>query len=452
MLESLFDIPSTVEEAADDEECCQWITDLFGDFEKGQQDEKEEGRNFATETEDCSLDSSVTLSPIPFKTWKTATSHEGTKRVANHLEVFKNPPPFPHGGPPPPEQIIIYPQKKFSSSLQPKTPYNNAFGTVRDNYRHSLQGLSWRVTPDASTKNNNPANNSSQDPSLPRNHGGGYLLYPNGFSADFTSGNCFRKRTPSPPQSSRSFWRGSEYQNGTLHHHSYATFHIATTTSSQMPQKMTPPKSRSTEEYKTLSLSNCPSKAAAAAVVKSKLPNVETLCPFAEAARKYIDYRLRQLMHLASNNNGNKEDVSPLYILPPSPSPHIHIINKNDVILGRGCGINGIEGNQQYRRLIQSQQPLYRKASRKEKPRIARCLVEFIRIEIGGRFLKKDPTSGLYWDVGDAKAELKTGQALREGFSGLVHPSSAKRRRSSTAVLHCEQSNHPSKRVPHGFY
>jgi hypothetical protein len=441
MLESLFNIPSTVEEAADDEECCQWITDLFGDIENGQQDENDKGGNFAAETENCSLDSSITLSPIPYKDWTPAISQEGTKRVTHHQELFKNPPPFPHAGPPPPEKIIIFPQKKFFSTPQPKTPHYNAMGTVHDNYRHSLQSWSWRVTPDALAKNNNPVNVPSKDSSLPKNHGGGYFIYPNTFPAEYPSGNCFPKRTSSPPQTVSSFWRASEYKIGSHYHYNYATSQIATNHLFQS----------GTDEYKTLPHSNWPSKAVAA-VVKNDLPNVERLCPYGAAARKYIDYRLRQLMDLASKNKGNKEDVSPLYILPPSPSPHINMITKNDVILGRGCGINGIEGNQQYRRLIQSQQPLYRKASRKEKPRIARCLVEFIRIEIGGRFLKKDPTSGLYWDVGDAKAELKTGQALREGFSGLIHPSSAKRRRSSTMVLDGVQLNCPSKRGLHSLH
>lgn len=138
-----------------------------------------------------------------------------------------------------------------------------------------------------------------------------------------------------------------------------------------------------------------------------------------ERAHQYIEFRLRELMM--------PSESSRIHRVPPSPYPNIREPTNADVIMGRGCGINAIAGNQNFRRLIQSQQPNYRLISRKEKPVFARCLVEFIRWHLGGRFLKYDPVTRLYSEVGDEKAELKTGQALRE-------QSSARRRRTSSAV------------------
>jgi hypothetical protein len=138
-----------------------------------------------------------------------------------------------------------------------------------------------------------------------------------------------------------------------------------------------------------------------------------------ERAKQYIESRLRELM--------KSPEFSRIYRVPPSPYPNIREPTDNDVIMGRGLRINAIAGNQKFRRIIQSQQPKYRSINRKEKPVFARCLVEFIRWHLRGRFLNYDPVTKMYSEVGDEKAELKTGQALRE-------QSNARRRRSSSAV------------------
>lgn len=144
-----------------------------------------------------------------------------------------------------------------------------------------------------------------------------------------------------------------------------------------------------------------------------------------ERAKQYIEFRLRQLM--------KPSGVSRIYRVPPSPHPSIREPTDNDV-MGRGLRINAIAGNQKFRRLIQSQQPKYRSISRKEKPVFARCLVEFIRY-LGGRFLNYDPVTKLYSEVGDEKAESKTGQALRE-------QSNPRRRRSSAAAVAASSMEH----------
>lgn len=55
----------------------------------------------------------------------------------------------------------------------------------------------------------------------------------------------------------------------------------------------------------------------------------------------------------------------------------------------------------------------YYQCKRLEKPVIALEIVQAVRAS-GGRFLKKNESTGLYDDVGDRKAREKTSQALRE--------------------------------------
>lgn len=90
-------------------------------------------------------------------------------------------------------------------------------------------------------------------------------------------------------------------------------------------------------------------------------------------------------------------------------------IHDDDVLCGRGGGTNSQIGNRRYRQLVQDSQPTYLKAKRKDKPLMAKQLVRVIR-ERGGRFLKRDDITGKYFDIGNKKAEAKTGQALREGL------------------------------------
>ena len=55
----------------------------------------------------------------------------------------------------------------------------------------------------------------------------------------------------------------------------------------------------------------------------------------------------------------------------------------------------------------------YLKARKNDKPAISRSIVKAIR-RAGGRFLKKDEKSGLYYEIGDDAAREKTSQALRQ--------------------------------------
>lgn len=91
--------------------------------------------------------------------------------------------------------------------------------------------------------------------------------------------------------------------------------------------------------------------------------------------------------------------------------------NENDVLCGRGGRINSHVGNRQFREVIQSRKKEYLAPTTKklEKAHIAAAIINDIRsMQPPGRFLKEDGKSGMWFDIGDAKAIKKTGQALRE--------------------------------------
>uniref|UniRef100_A0A7S3P1B1 DUF6824 domain-containing protein n=1 Tax=Amphora coffeiformis TaxID=265554 RepID=A0A7S3P1B1_9STRA len=114
-------------------------------------------------------------------------------------------------------------------------------------------------------------------------------------------------------------------------------------------------------------------------------------------------------------------------VTPPSDQPIVESlaeVNTHDVLCGRGGGTNSQIGNRRFRKLVQEFQPTYLLARRKEKPLLARTIVLIIR-KRGGRFLKKDEDSGELFEVGDAKAEAKTSQALREGLDVRATKSAA---------------------------
>jgi hypothetical protein len=103
---------------------------------------------------------------------------------------------------------------------------------------------------------------------------------------------------------------------------------------------------------------------------------------------EWADYRLRDIAH-----------------------PH-----PNDVLCGRGGGSNNHPGNEAFRVLVNEVKLPYVNCPKREKPLIARRIVEAVRNQSPpGRFLQKDAKSGMWNDIGDGKAREKTSQALREG-------------------------------------
>lgn len=120
---------------------------------------------------------------------------------------------------------------------------------------------------------------------------------------------------------------------------------------------------------------------------------------------------MEQLKHKALPEGTKPADV-------PKPDEIIVLVQRNDVLLGRGGETNHHVGNIQYRQLVKACQPAYLAAKRRDKPRIAAAIVHVVRAR-SGRFLKKLSMDNTWKDVGNTRAREKTSQALREGAPEL---------------------------------
>merc|ERR1712157_627768 len=78
-------------------------------------------------------------------------------------------------------------------------------------------------------------------------------------------------------------------------------------------------------------------------------------------------------------------------------------------------GISSHDGNVQFRKIVNSRKKEYLAPTTKklEKAFIAAAIVNEIRT-MGGRFLKQENGTGMWYDIGDAKIIKKAGQELRE--------------------------------------
>ena len=84
-------------------------------------------------------------------------------------------------------------------------------------------------------------------------------------------------------------------------------------------------------------------------------------------------------------------------------------------VCGRGGGSNNHPGNECFRELVNEVKVSYVNCPKRDKPLIARQIVEAVRNQTPpGRFLSKD-SKGVWNDIGDGRAREKTSQALREG-------------------------------------
>lgn len=120
----------------------------------------------------------------------------------------------------------------------------------------------------------------------------------------------------------------------------------------------------------------------------------------------------------ATGKSGKKSTAQPRpeIQVPPRGIGPVHEPNINDVLCGRGGRINAHSGNVQFRDMVCERKKEYldKNTKKLEKAHIAADVVHTIRnMEPGGRFLKED-SGGLWYDIGDAKAIKKVGQALRE--------------------------------------
>jgi len=98
------------------------------------------------------------------------------------------------------------------------------------------------------------------------------------------------------------------------------------------------------------------------------------------------------------------------------PCHGIQTPHANDVLYGRGGRTNHHPGNRRYRALVKAKNVCYNSTIRPERGSVAHQTVTEWRTtqRPPGRFLKFNQKSGMWDDVGDAKAREKTAQLFRE--------------------------------------
>jgi hypothetical protein len=126
--------------------------------------------------------------------------------------------------------------------------------------------------------------------------------------------------------------------------------------------------------------------------------------------------------------SGSDDDDDVAAGIKPTPEEWKHILKPtaHDVLCGRGGGTNNHPGNVKFRQTINEHKLRYLAASKVEKPKVAREVVDIWRsLDPPGRFLarkddsKRGPGSvkaegNVWYDIGDKKAREKASQCLRE--------------------------------------
>ena len=87
----------------------------------------------------------------------------------------------------------------------------------------------------------------------------------------------------------------------------------------------------------------------------------------------------------------------------------------NDILCGNGKRYRKTQGNEMYHHLVRAFVDTYAKQeNRKDKTRITKSIVEAVRMaKPPGRFLNMGK-NGIFYEIGDKKAWVKTGQLLRD--------------------------------------
>jgi len=144
--------------------------------------------------------------------------------------------------------------------------------------------------------------------------------------------------------------------------------------------------------------------------------------------------------------------------------------HRNDVLCGRGGGINAHPGNKKFRDWVNERKEAYNLAANKNlKTKVAQEVIQLIRQQNPpGKFLARGNQSTFhanqmdgYWiEVDETKALAKTSQALREGAPKIraqhgvvqpVHPSTALSftDRNTSANLNQQQHDNPKPQHQH---
>ena len=104
-----------------------------------------------------------------------------------------------------------------------------------------------------------------------------------------------------------------------------------------------------------------------------------------------------------------------------------------DVICGRGKGSAQWEGNRRFQVIIAMNQEKYLKApERKDKSKLLDSIVRTVRdLRPRAGFVRQDPATGRWYEIGDHQARRKVGHAIRDATS--AHKKKTKQSKKRTA-------------------
>ena len=95
---------------------------------------------------------------------------------------------------------------------------------------------------------------------------------------------------------------------------------------------------------------------------------------------------------------------------PPMTKVLFDTLQEVDIVCGRGRGFITHHGNVEFKRIVQTNLPVYMNAPTKsEKIQIVKWIVSEIR-STGARFVNKDTATGKWYDIGEVRSHEKTGQ------------------------------------------
>jgi hypothetical protein len=116
------------------------------------------------------------------------------------------------------------------------------------------------------------------------------------------------------------------------------------------------------------------------------------------------------------------ESMSPVSGSRGSPTPtttmgrkvYVDTIRDTDILCGRGGRSNHHSGNKRYRHVISEMRQAYKTITGKgHKTDLSRAIVDHV-CSYGGRFIKREESTGRYFVLSKGEARKKTSQALRE--------------------------------------
>jgi hypothetical protein len=162
--------------------------------------------------------------------------------------------------------------------------------------------------------------------------------------------------------------------------------------------------------------------------------------------RMILEGKLRPLSQIQHN----EEDV----YCPQSESSIVVVPSLMDVLMGRGTKVHSHHGNAELHRMVDAAVPEYYEESgthRAQKTSISQRIVQELKQDIGGRFLKQDPESGVWQVADDEAARLKVSHLFRARRDGVLRDLARRKKKEQASMVaketKCANFNHASKRA-----